>query len=62
MSTANFPSYVQCTFRLKKGITLTEWARRKQLNVKTVHAAVHGTRKGKKSLQILARIQRELAA
>ncbi len=61
MSNLNFPAYVQGSFRLK-GTSLTAWARKNRLNVKTVHAAVHGTRQGTKSRAIVARIRRALVA
>lgn len=42
--------------------TLAGWARKRKYPMTTVHQAVHGTRRGKKTLKIRAELERLLNA
>lgn len=46
---------------LRKGYSLSAWARRHKVSKDTAHAAITGRRNGPKTLKVLAKIERFLS-
>jgi hypothetical protein len=60
MSNKEFTNRVRGAL-IQRGTTLSEWARRKGYNVKTVFSAVYFQRNSKLSRRIRARLEKEVA-